>query len=87
MLGRLNDRRVQQFWDHDHILSEAVKKAETAGQHHPDCCLSRGSLWDLDAVYRPGARWGESLPEPALLNGPVVQTTNDLDEIVAKAAW
>jgi hypothetical protein len=33
----------------------------------------------------PGTRWGDALPEPVLLNGPVVDTVIDLDAVVAKA--
>ena len=79
---RLNDRRVQQFWDPGHVVATVVKKAE--GKLHPDCCENKGFLWDLTAVYAPGSRWGETLPEPVLLNGPVVRTTDSLESIVAK---
>jgi hypothetical protein len=44
-----------------------------------------GFLWDLTAAYGPGPGWGNALPEPVLLNGPVVNTVIDLDAAVAKA--
>ncbi len=84
VLQRLNDRRVRQFWDPNHILAAAIKKAETAGNLHPDCCERKGFLWDLTAAYASGVRWGDVLPEPILLNGPVVETAADLESIVAK---
>ena len=83
-LGRLSDRRVRQFWDPNHKLSPVLKKAEGTGRLHPDCCERKGFLWDLTAAYAPGVQWRETLPEPMLLNGPVVQTTPDLDAYVAK---
>ena len=79
---RLNDSRVQQFWDPGHVVATLVKKSE--GKLHPDCCENKGFLWDLTAVYAPGSRWGEALPEPVLLNGPVVRTTDRLESIVLK---
>ena len=85
LLGRLNDSRVRQYWDHDHVLAALIKKAESTGKLRPNCCESKGSLWDLTAAYAPGARWNETLPEPILLNGPVVQTTADLEYIVDRA--
>ena len=85
VLDRLNDRRVRQFWDPGHVLAAAIKKAETSGQLHPDCCERKGFLWDLTAAYAPGARWGDTLPEPVLLNGPVVQAAPDLESILANA--
>lgn len=83
MRERLNDRRVRQFWDPGHLVATIVKKAE--GKLHPDCCENNGFLWDLTAAYEPGSRWIEALPEPVLLNGPVVRTTPSLDTIVAKS--
>jgi hypothetical protein len=85
VLARLNDGRVRQFWDPNHLLAVLLKKAETTGKLHPDCCERKGFLWDLTAAYAPGAQWRETPPEPILLNGPVVQTAADLAAAVAKA--
>jgi len=85
VLDRLNDRRVRQFWDPGHVLAAAIKKAEVSSNIHPDCCDRKGFLWDLTAAYAPAASWSDTLPEQVLLNGPVVQTTPDLEFIVAKA--
>ena len=85
VLNRLNDRRVRQFWDAGHVLAAVIKKAETASQLHPDCCERNGFFWDLAPAYAPGARWGDTLPEPVFLNGTVVQNAAALESIVAKA--
>ena len=84
-LKRLHDRRVRQFWDPNHLIAAAIKMVEVSGVLHPDCCERKGFLWDLTAAYAPGARWTDALPEPALLNGPVVDTVIDLDAVVSKA--
>jgi hypothetical protein len=85
VLNRLNDRRVRQFWDAGHVLAAVIKRAETTGQLHPDCCESNGFFWDLTAAYAPGTRWSDTLPEPVFLNGTVVQNAAALESIVAKA--
>ena len=85
VLRRLSDNRVRQFWDPNHTLAAILKKAEEFGKLHPDCCTRKGFLWDLTAAYVPGALWREMLPEPILLNGPVVDTVNELDSAVARA--
>jgi hypothetical protein len=85
VLNRLNDRRVRQFWDPNHLVAAVIKKAETGSQLHPDCCEHNGFLWDLTAAYAPGSRWGDNLPEPVLLNGTMVQNAAALDSIVSKA--
>ena len=84
-LKRLHDRRVRQFWDTNHLIASAIKKVEASGALHTDYCERKGFLWDLTAAYAPGSRWGDALPEPVLLNGPVVDTVIDLDAVVAKA--
>ncbi len=84
-LRRLHDRRVRQFWDPNHLIAAAIEKAEVSGALHPHCCERKGFLWDLTAAYAPGARWGDALPEPVLLDGPVVDTVIGLDAVVANA--
>jgi hypothetical protein len=65
--------------DPDHLVAAVIKKAETGGQLHPVCCEHYGFLWDLTAAYTPGSRWSETLPEPVLLNGTMVQTRRPLN--------
>ena len=84
VLNRLKDRRVRQYWDPGHVLATVIKKAETTGQHHPECCERNGFLWDLTAAYAPGVRWSDNLPEPVLLNGTMVRNADALESIVAK---
>ena len=83
-LQRLSDRRVRQFWDHNHVVANALKKAESVGKLHPDCCERKDVLWDLIAAYAPGAAWQELLPEPNLFNGTVVRAVGELDSFLAK---
>ena len=83
-LGRLSDRRVRQFWDPNHQVAVALKKAEEAGQLHPNCCTRKGILWDLIAAYTPGALWKEMLPEPMLLNGTMVESAPELASVLAR---
>ena len=84
VLQRLNDRRVRQFWDPNHMVAAILKKAEEDGQLHPDCCVRKGFLWDLAAVYAPGKLWPETLSQPVLFDGPVVHTSRELDSVIGK---
>ena len=83
-LQRLNDSRVRQFWDPDHLVAAALKKREDAGQLHPNCCERKGVLWDMTTAYAPGTMWHETLPQPVLFDGPVVKTTRELDSVLSK---
>jgi hypothetical protein len=38
-----------------------------------------GVLWDLAAVYRPGAVWRESLPAAVFFDGPVANVKTGID--------
>jgi hypothetical protein len=71
VLDRLSDRRVVQWWDKQHLIAQLLK--ESHGGQDPRCCKRNGTLWDVIAVYPPGARWDETLPAPQLIAGPVVQ--------------
>ena len=84
-LDRLNDARVRQFWDPGHVVATVIRKAESSGQLHPDCCVRKGFFWDLAVAYAPGAHWNDTLPEPVLLNGPVFKNATTLEAIVEKA--
>lgn len=83
VLRRLGDNRVRQFWDPNHLVAAALKKAEGAGQLHPGCCTRNGFLWDLIAAYARNAQWKEMLPEPILFNGTMVDTAPRLASVLA----
>jgi hypothetical protein len=84
VLHRLDDLRVRQFWDPNHLVAAVLKKAEEAGRLHPDCCERKGVLWDLTAAYAAGKRWPETLSQPVLFGGTMVRTSPDLDSYIAK---
>ena len=82
-LGRLSDGRVQQYWDPNHLLATQMKKDARAPQPEQDCCLRSGILWDLAAVYPPGAIWSERMPAATVFNGPVVDVMDAIQDAVA----
>jgi hypothetical protein len=76
VLARLSDRRVAQFWDTEHLVAKALAESRDQGSR-PDCCVRKGVLWDLLAVYPAGAIWDQSLPAALVFNGPVVRAIVD----------
>jgi hypothetical protein len=76
VLARLSDRRVAQFWDKERVLAKVLAESRDPGSR-PDCCVRKGVLWDLLAVYRAGAIWDQSLPAALVFNGPVVRAIVD----------
>jgi hypothetical protein len=71
----LSDPRVLQLWDPDQLLSAEIGRAERA---HPGSLPTArlrtderedGILYDTVLLYTDGARWQETLPAPAWLDG------------------
>ena len=86
VLRRMADVRVQQYWDRGHALSEQMKKDARPPQPTEDCCERRGHLWDLAAVYPPGATWTDRMPAATIFNGPVVDITDQLARALSDGA-
>jgi hypothetical protein len=79
VLGRLPDPRVRQYWDPNHLLAKQMAQDARLPQPEQDCCVRSGILWDLAAVYPPGAAWSERMPPAVVFNGPVVDIVNDIE--------
>ena len=79
VLGRLSDPRVQQYWDPDHVLATQMAQDSRPPQPEQDCCVRSGILWDLAAVYPPGATWSDRMPPAVVFNGPVVDIVKDIE--------
>jgi hypothetical protein len=78
-LGRLSDRRVIQFWDRQHLMAKLLARDARDPQPKQTCCQQAGILWDLGAVYQPGAIWAEAMPPAVFFDGPVVRVRLDIE--------
>jgi hypothetical protein len=85
VLHRLADRRAQQFWDPNHVLATQMKSDARAPQPVQECCVRRGILWDLAAVYPPGSIWADKMPPAVVFDGPVVDVTSAIEGALAQA--
>jgi len=91
-LGRLYDRRVQQFWDKEHVISTEMRKA--AESHPSEIPVQRrrtndkadGILWDAIAIFGPGAKWDATMPIPKFLGGTVVNVIGEVEGQLAAAS-
>jgi hypothetical protein len=66
-LGRISDRRAQQYWDGGRLLSKAMGEKD-----------GESIVWDFAAVYSPGAMWEQAPPKAVFDGGPVVDIIGDL---------
>lgn len=85
VLKRLSDRRVQQYWDPEHVLAQRMAADARAPQPEQECCLRSGILWDMAAVYPKGAVWEDRLPAATVFNGPVADITSAIEPALATA--
>jgi hypothetical protein len=83
-LHRLSDVRVWQFWDADRLVARALERSSFGRERQPSCCFQRGIWWDFIAVYPPGAQWGDTLPEPVLLDGTVVDAAPAFEALLGR---
>jgi hypothetical protein len=83
VLSRLSDRRVQQYWDRDHVLARQMQRDARHPQPEPGCCERNGIIWDLAAVYPKGSTWTEQLPIAMVFNGPVADAADAIESAVA----
>jgi hypothetical protein len=81
VLARLSDARASQYWDPAHLLAKRLSGDARDPQPKPDCCRRDGNLWDLAAVYPPGATWGDALPPAVFFNGPIVDVRDGLENV------
>jgi hypothetical protein len=79
VLQRLQDPRARQFWDPQHTLALRLAADARPPQPHEHCCDQKGVLWDLAAVYPPGALWSDHIPAAAFFDGPVVKVKPALE--------
>jgi len=79
VLARLSDRRGEQYWDSGHWLAKQMGHDARDPQPKQKCCTRNGVLWDLAAVYPPGAVWGDAMPAAVFFNGPVVKVEEALE--------
>jgi len=84
VLARLKDSRARQYWDKQHLLAKRMAADAHDPQPKQDCCVTDGILWDLAALYPPGAQWTDSLPPAVFFNGNVVDQQEALEKALAR---
>ena len=78
VLGRLSDRRVQQYWIRSTLRAATVQGCE-APHRSPNVAIETASCEDLAAVYPAGLTWEERLPPATIFSGPVIDIASTID--------
>jgi hypothetical protein len=82
-LGTLPDRRAQQYWDPSHRVARRLAADARAPQPEADCCMWGDIIWDIAAVYPPGAMWTDRMPPAVVFNGPIVDIASAIQGAIA----
>jgi hypothetical protein len=85
VLRHLADRRVFHFWDPNHLVADQLARHSDPSQNQPECCIQRGTLWDLAAVYPPGTLWEQRLPHALVYGGPVISHRDSIAEALDRS--
>ena len=87
VLSRLEDPRVEQYWDPGRVLSGRILHASHTV---PVFAIFSGQLqaaWDLAAVYPPGSRWpAGDVPSPVYCGNPVAESIDSLRARIATSS-
>jgi hypothetical protein len=78
-LTTMSDARVRQYWDPTHLVAKRMAADARAPQPEHECCTQGGVIWDLAAVYPPGAKWMDRMPPATVFNGPVVDIATQIE--------
>src|SRR5688572_24001977 len=74
ILSRVSDRRAQQYWDRDRLLSKAMGEKDESS-----------IVWDIALVYPPNTRWEERPPAPLFKDRPVVRVVAGITQALEQA--
>ena len=85
LLARIKDARARQYWDPRHLVAQRLAADARDPQPKQACCLRNNFLWDLAALYPPGAEWKDALPPAVFFNGPVVKRKAELETALSLA--
>ena len=57
-----------------------MRDLSAGGLRSRDCCIRKDVLWDLMAIYPPGAEWSDRMPVAVFFNGTVVDVVDGLEK-------
>jgi len=87
-LARVHDARAAQFWDQDRALSGDIIRSVMADPDRyslPDEVDEKTVVWDVVAVFPPGATWDRDIPKPSFYGSPVVDAIDGLGPAIRGA--
>jgi hypothetical protein len=78
VLSLISDSRASQYWDKDLVLSAKADSLGGTSRRQAAAAGKKAIVWDVAAVFPPGARWDANFPSPTFASRPVIA---QIDEI------
>ena len=76
VLAEMPDPRVRQYWDPYRLLSKTMVRDFPPDRTFEMADTTGGAVplfWNLVAIWRPGATWGDKLPLPDFSGHPIIE--------------
>jgi hypothetical protein len=76
VLAEMPDPRTRQYWDPYRLLSKTMVRDFPPVQTFAMADTTGGAVplfWNLVAIWRPGATWGDKLPLPDFYGHPIIE--------------
>ena len=75
VLSLISDSRASQYWDKELLLSA---KTDSLRRQPDSASGKKAVVWDVAAIFPPGARWDANFPGPAFSSRPVIARINEI---------
>lgn len=75
VLSLISDSRASQYWDKELLLSA---KTDSLRRQPASASGKKAVVWDVAAIFPPGARWDANFPSPTFASRPVIARINEI---------
>ena len=79
ILSLISDSRASQYWDRDLVLSAKADSLGGTGRGESTAAAGKKAIvWDVAAIFPPGARWDANFPSPTFASRPVIARIDEI---------
>jgi hypothetical protein len=88
VLSLISDSRASQYWDKDLVLSANADSLGDLGRRQAAAAAGKKAVvWDVAAIFPPGARWDANFPSPTFASRPVIARIDEIQRRLSEPNW
>ena len=88
VLSLVSDSRASQYWDKGLLLSaKAESLRNTSARQAAAAAAKNAVVWDVAAIFPPGARWDANFPSPTFASRPVIARIDEIQRQLSELNW